>query len=183
MYYGQATSYCTAANNPMATKDVNLKNIVSYVKPDTFAANFILQGEYIKYGTQHFRYLSGPYKTIGQDGNHFNDAVTDGTNNSAPDSIIDALYMMYDHLPVFINLKANQTVGANELHASNMDVFFPNPVTDYLQLSLITRAPSTLEFSIINLLGKKFFQLHINLTGLCSIIKYQSDHLNKGYIF
>ncbi|HOY30338.1 MAG TPA: T9SS type A sorting domain-containing protein [Bacteroidales bacterium] len=133
--------------------------------------DFILQSEYIKNGTQHFQYLSGSYKTIGQDGNHFNDAVTDGINNSAPDSIIDALYQMSDHLPVVMNLKVNQTVGSDELQAGNIDVFFPNPVTDYLRLSLMTRTVSTLEFSIINLLGQKVFAASYESDG--SFFNYQ----------
>jgi hypothetical protein len=48
------------------------------------------------------RYLPGSYKAMGQDGLHFNDALTDPpTNTSAPFNVIQALYQMSDHLPVY----------------------------------------------------------------------------------
>ncbi len=66
--------------------------------------DFILISEKIKNGDEKIQYLSNSYETIGQDGNHFNDALTDGTNNSAPSDVINALYNMSDHLPVSLEL-------------------------------------------------------------------------------
>lgn len=39
MYYGENSSYCTATNNPLSSKDTCLKKIIQYVKPDIFTAN------------------------------------------------------------------------------------------------------------------------------------------------
>ncbi len=62
--------------------------------------DFIMVSEDIKDGNNEIQYLSNSYETIGQDGNHYNDALIDGTNNSAPSNVITALYEMSDHLPV-----------------------------------------------------------------------------------
>jgi PKD repeat protein/endonuclease/exonuclease/phosphatase family metal-dependent hydrolase len=46
-------------------------------------------------------YIDGSYFAFGNDGNHFNLSINDGTNTSVPDSIADALYYGSDHLPVY----------------------------------------------------------------------------------
>ena len=66
--------------------------------------DFIMISEKIKDGENKIQYLTNSYETVGQDGNHFNDALIDGTNNSAPSNVISALYNMSDHLPVSLEL-------------------------------------------------------------------------------
>ena len=67
--------------------------------------DFILISEDIKDGNNDVTYIANSYETIGQDGNHYNDAINDGTNNSAPTNVIDALYEMSDHVPVSLELR------------------------------------------------------------------------------
>jgi hypothetical protein len=145
--------------------------------------DFILESEYIKNGTDHFQYFNGSYKPIGQDGNHLNKAINYGTNNSAPDSIIDALYNMSDHLPVVMNLRVNQTVGINEFHSENLAVSFPNPVTDILQLSLALDSPSQLEFSIINLIGQTVYSYRKETSGTFANFEIPVYFLKQGFYF
>lgn len=64
----------------------------------------IMVSENISSGTGDVRYLSGSYKAIGNDGNHFNQAVNSGINNSAPPEVISALFQSSDHLPVVLDL-------------------------------------------------------------------------------
>lgn len=45
-------------------------------------------------------YVPNSYKAVGNDGNHYNLSLLDGTNNSAPAAVLSALYDMSDHLPV-----------------------------------------------------------------------------------
>ncbi|MBN2669527.1 MAG: choice-of-anchor J domain-containing protein [Bacteroidales bacterium] len=73
--------------------------------------DFILISNDIKNGSNGISYIANSYETIGQDGNHYNDALTDGTNNSAPSEVITALYEMSDHLPVALELSF-QTANA-----------------------------------------------------------------------
>ena len=61
----------------------------------------ILATQYILGDSAGVHYLAGTYHCVGQDGNHFNLALTDApTNTAAPDSIIQTLFNMSDHLPV-----------------------------------------------------------------------------------
>jgi len=71
--------------------------------------DFLLINENIKYNTEKVSYVSGTYKAIGQDGNHFNLSVSDNINNSAPSNVITALQNASDHLPVIMKLKINQS--------------------------------------------------------------------------
>ncbi|MCK4311323.1 MAG: lamin tail domain-containing protein [Candidatus Cloacimonetes bacterium] len=48
-------------------------------------------------------YSSNSFTSYGNDGNHFNQSVNDGTNSAVPDSVADALYEASDHLPVYSN--------------------------------------------------------------------------------
>ncbi len=57
------------------------------------------------------RYSTGSYKTIGNDGSHFNEAINSGTNLSAPPQVISALYQSSDHLPVTVDLILNSNPG------------------------------------------------------------------------
>ena len=41
---------------------------------------------------------------MGNDWNHFNDAINDGNNTSVSDEIADALHAASDHLPVYMDL-------------------------------------------------------------------------------
>ena len=49
-------------------------------------------------------YLEDTYWAVGNDGNHFNDAINDGNNTSVSDEIADALHDASDHLPVYMDV-------------------------------------------------------------------------------
>ena len=50
------------------------------------------------------QYVVGTYWAVGNDGNHFNDAINDGNNNSVSEEIADALHDASDHLPVYMDV-------------------------------------------------------------------------------
>ncbi len=67
--------------------------------------DFILLSGQIMEDTGAVRYIEGSYRTVGNDGNHFNQSLLQGTNTSVPSTVRSALYEMSDHLPVFARLK------------------------------------------------------------------------------
>ncbi|MGB0881831.1 MAG: endonuclease/exonuclease/phosphatase family protein [Vicingaceae bacterium] len=73
--------------------------------------DFIFFNNQLQNGAQGLTYVPGSYKAVGNDGNHFNQAVNSGTNNSAPSNVIDALYYMSDHLPVVLKASIPVNVG------------------------------------------------------------------------
>ena len=50
------------------------------------------------------QYVEGSYCAVGNDGNHFNDAINDGNNNSVSEEIANALHDASDHLPVYMDV-------------------------------------------------------------------------------
>lgn len=117
-----------------STRTVNLSdNGVSGGLDDRF--DFILVSDAILSSKLGVRYIPGSYKTIGQDGNHYNRAVNAAPQNtSAPANVIQALYEFSDHLPVSADFVFQPTgVSIEDIatdFASNFDV--TNPFNDDL---------------------------------------------------
>ena len=59
-------------------------------------------------GADSVRYISGTYKSVGNDNNHYNAALIDAPANTVvPQDIATALYYMSDHLPVIMDVLVN----------------------------------------------------------------------------
>ncbi len=143
--------------------------------------DFILQSEYIQNGTRHYQYLNNSYTTAGQDGNHFNKAINDGPNSSAPADIIEALFNMSDHLPVYMDLVVDQTASLDVPEV--FDMVFPNPVTDILHLNVVLDKPSQLDFAITNTLSQEVFFFSTTTTRTTASFEFPVDFLNQGIYF
>ncbi|MBL4592844.1 MAG: T9SS type A sorting domain-containing protein [Flavobacteriales bacterium] len=66
-------------------------------------------------GANKLTYVPNSYKAVGNDGNHFNKSINaTPTNTSAPANVIDALYIMSDHLPVVMKASLPINVGVEE---------------------------------------------------------------------
>jgi hypothetical protein len=88
--------------------------------------DFILASDYIMNGTQKVEYVPGSYKVVGQDGSSFNSSLNVSTNTSVPANVAMALYNMSDHLPVYLELKIDQT-SFSQLNISNIYTNPSNP--------------------------------------------------------
>ena len=65
----------------------------------------ILCSSPIMKGSKNVQYIPGSFKVIGQDGLHTGIAINDApTNNSVPPDVLNAIYMMSEHLPVQLKL-------------------------------------------------------------------------------
>ncbi len=51
------------------------------------------------------KYIVGSYRAIGNDAGHYNQSLISGSNSQYPDSVVNALYYMSDHLPVSLKMK------------------------------------------------------------------------------
>ncbi|MEQ9188077.1 MAG: T9SS type A sorting domain-containing protein [Cryomorphaceae bacterium] len=67
--------------------------------------DIVLLSQQIMDDTGSVRFVEGSYKTVGNDGNHYNQSILQGTNNSVPSAVLGALYEMSDHLPVRLDLR------------------------------------------------------------------------------
>ena len=66
--------------------------------------DFILMSDEIASGYKRLSYVQSSYKTIGNDGDHFNLGINENTNTSVPSVVLDALYDCSDHLPVTMKI-------------------------------------------------------------------------------
>ena len=59
-------------------------------------------------GTKNIKYIPGTFTVIGQDGLHTGVAINDApTNTSVPADVLNSLYQMSEHLPVYLKLEIN----------------------------------------------------------------------------
>lgn len=88
--------------------------------------DFILASDYIMNGTEKVLYVPNSYKAIGQDGNSYNNSINISNNATVPATVAQALYNMSDHLPVYLELKVDQT-SVSRLNISNIYTNPANP--------------------------------------------------------
>jgi endonuclease/exonuclease/phosphatase family metal-dependent hydrolase len=75
--------------------------------------DFIFMSEDLQNWGAQARYISGSYWAYGQDGNRYNGALIDApTNISLPSNVIQALYDMSDHLPVYMEIEVQKTYNS-----------------------------------------------------------------------
>jgi len=64
----------------------------------------ILVSDALTSGQSAFTVLPNTYRVIGNDGQHFDDAINANGNSSVPANVLDALYNLSDHLPVVVDI-------------------------------------------------------------------------------
>ncbi len=62
--------------------------------------DWIFASESVLNETYEMNYVEDSYWAVGNDGNHFEQAINDGNNSSVNDAVADALHDASDHLPV-----------------------------------------------------------------------------------
>lgn len=81
-------------------------------------------------GSKNVKYIDGSYKALGNDGNHYNVSINDGTNNSVPSDVLNALYENSDHLPVIMKLNIDVATGIDDEAKVPFDFYIPSNIAD-----------------------------------------------------
>jgi hypothetical protein len=100
--------------------------------------DFLLINQNLRDGVAGAKYISGTYKTIGQDGNHYNKSIIESpTNSSVPSNVNTALFNMSDHLPVLMKLvTCDATIGIEENEAASpVGLSFPTQEQMLIQIN------------------------------------------------
>lgn len=114
--------------------------------------DFFMATEDIIDGRFGMRYLPNSYTAVGNDGNHFNKSIVEApVNNSVPDSVLQALHLMSDHIPVMMDVEFNPANAFNGI--SEIANYSCNFTLEQLQLSAFKRA------TIRSLDGKYTYEL------------------------
>ena len=140
--------------------------------------DFILISDEIKNGTEKVVYAENSYTTIGQDGNHFNEAINNGNNNSVPSNVLSALYNNSDHLPVVLNLSYGE-VGIEE-NALLSKIQIQNPAKDKLRYFIANPYTGNIQYKMMDMTGRIFSQGEIEsyFSGSAS---FSIDKLEAGF--
>lgn len=143
--------------------------------------DFILVSDEIMNASTNMKYITGSYRAVGQDGEHFNSSINSSPqNNSVPTDVLNALYNMSDHLPVVLEMLVGEDLGTESFVSENLSLSFQNPVQNQLELHISFKEPMPLYADIINLQGKILFSASYNLIEPGSIIIIPMDKLVSG---
>ena len=118
------------------------------------------------------------YRPWGNDGQHFNQSINDGTNGVVPEKVADALHVASDHLPVV----------ADFVFTASDDVFTPPSVAQTHVLLSCYPNPfnSRLTVDISGMRSKgilRIFDLQGRLVATDSLPVSSSTHVSKSYEF
>jgi hypothetical protein len=103
-------------------------------------------------GDEQITYAPNSYFAVGNDGNHFNNAINSGNNYSVSSAVLSALYALSDHLPVILDIEIEGQHLAIASHEGNWTLPNPMPVGTTLTL------PEHSRLYISNLAGQRVFE-------------------------
>ncbi|UKN02062.1 T9SS type A sorting domain-containing protein [Paracrocinitomix mangrovi] len=87
--------------------------------------DFIFMSPDLKSWGNQAKLIDGTYWAYGQDGNHFNGEINGSpTNTSLPTAVIDALYLMSDHLPVYAEIEVQKTFNSVPESTIEINAFY-----------------------------------------------------------
>jgi len=156
-------------NNNSSFKDVHTQSTHSS-KKGCFASgglddrfDFIMSSESLLQGSDGMKLLTNTYHALGNDGQHFNKNINDSpTNTAAPESIINALYHMSDHLPVLTKIKVDASVGIDEIMSDISSIRFQNPTKADFQISIQLKKPQSIILEIYDVFGRLVISKKLN---------------------
>ena len=121
--------------------------------------------------------IAGSYSICGNDGEHFDLAINDGSNSAVPAEIADALYWASDHLPLSIELDYEAGPAMDEYAVK----VWPNPVKDAADIILPWHDDfSSAHIVVTNILGQRVFECK---TYDPSALRFQRGELPVGIYF
>lgn len=143
--------------------------------------DFILVSPYLYFGTKKVKSINNSYKALGQDGNRFNGNIQNPANTLVPDSIINALYNLSDHLPVLMDLSIDNTVSIQNYEDPFLVQAY-NPVDDLLTIEFQLNEPDYYTIDIYSMDGKLVKKIKNYFESGNSVIKEPFDFPPSFYI-
>jgi len=127
--------------------------------------------------------IPGTYRSFGNDGQHFNMNIDDGTNHSVPDSVAYALHHESDHLPVVVDIVMRSEQPEAVIHPVAPREFalfscYPNPFNSVLTITLPPTAGGS-SVEIFDVLGHRVYDQTIR-GGSAAIRPLQVDFSGFG---
>jgi hypothetical protein len=143
--------------------------------------DIILGSGSILSGEMGLKYIEGSYRALGQDGNRFNQSLISPANTSEPADVIQALYNMSDHLPVYMELLTTEITGSVGVpdYMQLTDIKFINPVFNTLELE-VDGNPGAIVIRLFHPSGEKVFEQRDELSAFRQRFSYPLPWLPPG---
>lgn len=110
------------------------------------------------HNTNKCMYLPGSYTALGQDGKHLNKSITSSpANASVPANVVQALYEMSDHLPIYADFVLQPSIFPNNITKGKLlanDIHVVNPFNDKLIFTGKNSGTGNLLISVISTDGR-----------------------------
>lgn len=148
--------------------------------------DFILLSNMLLNGIGNYKYISNSYKALGNDGQHYNNAINASPqNNSVPANVLNAIYNNSDHLPIILDLLVNTSVSVteNEIKSQFLNLFYQNPVKDKLELILALEKALKIKIRIFDIQGKDLYDANFMLQSGSNELSINTDFFKKGIYF
>ncbi|MDQ3021448.1 MAG: T9SS type A sorting domain-containing protein [Bacteroidota bacterium] len=146
------------------------------------------------------KYIPGSLRSLGNDGNHYNQGINQQPNSAVPDSIASALYYGSDHLPVYALYKFDShKISVNnitEIAPADFELYqnYPNPFNPVTNLEFGIPKSGLVTLKIYDIQGKEVVTLvnaalnpgtynyNFNASGLTSGIYFYKLSVNTSSI-
>jgi hypothetical protein len=146
--------------------------------------DFVMPSGSIMNGTRGFSYLPGSYLAFGNDGNTpYNGSLNCVNNSMVTSTVCGSLSSMSDHLPVVMQMVADNTTGIfNPIQLQDVGLKVNNPFGEQLkvQVSAGARAPQSLRWQLLNLQGQVLWQGQKQLLPGRTEFTIPTAHLPSG---
>ena len=130
--------------------------------------DIMMMSDAIYLGNNFVRYVNHSYKSVGNDGDHFNLSINEGYNSAVPSEVANALFVNSDHLPITMKLAvyAKLDVDESTTDAKLMAYVTPNPVSSNAKLCFYNPSEGTVRWELLTLQGQ--------------VLMTKEDHATEG---
>lgn len=114
---------------------------------------------------QRIQYVPGSFSIVGQDGNRFNQSLTNPANTAVSPTVALALYGMSDHLPVTARFALTPSVVSTEAEVSGAFRYriYPNPAYGWMAIQPISNPAAQMQtIEVLDLSGRICLTEHIS---------------------
>jgi hypothetical protein len=146
--------------------------------------DFILFSDDVLDGLNGVKYTTDTYKSVGNDANHFDIAIIDAPQNtSVPDSVLQALYFMSDHLPVICDVEVDITTQLTKFEESDFNIqIFPNPANTSCKL-ILEGVNGKTKIILKNSIGNTLSNSNLNINSNRFETQINLANLPKGFYY
>ncbi|QZE13792.1 T9SS type A sorting domain-containing protein [Halosquirtibacter laminarini] len=114
--------------------------------------DFIMSDLGTKLGQGYWRFKSGSYDVVGQDGTHFNKGIEGASSSVYPNSLLNAIYNTSDHYPVTLTIGTKATSSHPVLDDDTKIV--ENPFVDKVRIAGLPQGKCI--FEVYSVQGAQF---------------------------